>query len=335
MALQQPKKPLVYTNSSTSDLSARAPTIFIVQSIRALGLDPSKGGSMTQDISNTTKWVATECSLELQIRSVNVSVQNSNYYEETLATWSKIVYDQDRVVQGAPEGLYFSFVVPKDPSLGIHNPGDFYIGYNGHSSLQLSLLDNLNGTVFGFGDNLDFGDAGTVASDVLQTLFVSNFTTCVDSTRDKMSCLMSNIAAAISKTFRDSALTAAKARGYNATTASSVPNTANMAVGRTSVSATFVRVRWQWLSLPVLVWFLVLATWIGAAITTRRTKVQKWRNNVLPLLFLYRDENASSGMIQEHKPLPVDAETSFSARAQRIHARLVVQGNDSKLVRLS
>jgi hypothetical protein len=331
MVLAQPAEPLIYTNTSL-DPPHRAPSILLTQGIMALGLDPALGGRMTQAISNDTRWIATECSLELYVRSVNASVQNSIYQETTLATWSEITYNQT-AIPGSKDGIYFSFVLPKNSSLGMKSENEFFIGYEGYSSMHYGLLSSFNGTVMGISDNLAFGEYGTISSDILQALFVQNFTNCA-TPDDKLSCAMANVASAISKTFRDSALTNARAAGFNVS-ASDVRNRANMTVGRTLVSATFVKVHWQWLSLPALVWILTATTWIGTTILTRRAKLQKWQNDILPLLFLYREDRvvASAGTDDAEESYSYGVSSkAFTLRAQSLQAKLFIKQDEAKLI---
>ena len=63
-----------------------------------------------------------------------------------------------------------------------------------------------------------------------------------------------------------------------------------------SSSATFVRVEWYWITLPVAVWGIGIVVWLGVVVQSRRLRIPVWRENVLPLLFLYRDGNDRLGM---------------------------------------
>ncbi|RHZ56264.1 DUF3176 domain-containing protein [Aspergillus thermomutatus] len=122
-----------------------------------------------------------------------------------------------------------------------------------------------------------FGYAG---KDVIEALVKSNMSGCSLEVVEKFNCSMHNVAAAISKSFRDSAYISA----------GSDPGKAQIAAGRVMRSMTYVAVQWQWIVLPVLVWLLGAVTLVGTVWKTRRARAPKWRNDPLPLLFLYREE---------------------------------------------
>jgi hypothetical protein len=59
---------------------------------------------------------------------------------------------------------------------------------------------------------------------------------------------------------------------------------------------TYVAVHWQWIALPILVWLLGIITLVGTILKSRRAVVPTWKNNVMPLLFIYeggQDEQPS------------------------------------------
>lgn len=263
------------------------------------------------------------------------AIINSVYQENTLSTWSNITFNQT-IIPGTSDATDIEFIVPADPSLGVHSGQHFYLGYSAQRSIQYSLASVLEGTVVGASDDLAFGTYGSISSDVLQTLFIQNFTNC-DTPDDRLSCAMSNIASAMSKSFRDSAYTSAKAAGFNAS-ASDLHNTANMAVGRTLISQAFVEVHWQWLSLPLLVWVMTVVTWIGTVGLTRRARLANWGNDIIPLLFLYREKHAITEEPQtsdEEDGRPGSSATmhvDFEKKSQHIQAQLRTRPGSVRLV---
>lgn len=71
---------------------------------------------------------------------------------------------------------------------------------------------------------------------------------------------------------------------------------ANMAIGETFVSLTFIRINWGWLAFPVAIWVLSVATLLGTVWKTRRAQVHTCRNSPLPLVFLdCHEENEDPG----------------------------------------
>jgi hypothetical protein len=232
-------------------------------------------------------------------------------------------------VPGVTGGVYFNIVVPE---LGAQSDSTFYFGYEAYEAIA-RLLGNINGTVSGVSDSLGFGSANTISSDILQTLFTQNFTNC-GTPDDRLACMMTNVAAAVSKTFRDSALTSAIETGFNAS-ASDTKNAARMNLGQTMISAVFVSVRWQWLSLPVVVWVLTAVTWIGTAFFTRHARLAKWGNNVLPLLFLYRESDTYVGpSMDADERMDSHGVNSmvYTLQAQSLQAKLSVGPRSTKLM---
>ena len=127
---------------------------------------------------------------------------------------------------------------------------------------------------------------------------------------------MSNVAKAMSKTFRDSAINSVRHSGSPLNdTQESIYTRSNSTTGRTTVSANFVRVRWGWLSLSIVVWLMAAFTWISTSIITQRLELPKWRNDILPLLFIYRGDS------EESRAHGISSE-GFALSAEGIQARL-------------
>ncbi|KAI0543232.1 hypothetical protein GGR58DRAFT_509944 [Xylaria digitata] len=311
-ALSQQFTPLVYANvsyGSDPNTEHRNPTI-----------------TGTGKITNKTQWVATECALEVFVRSSQASVQDSTYQETTLASWSDTVT--------APwntsfDAMYVGFTVPENISLGVHKTDRFILGRGAKASMYFGLLEWFNGTVIGsYGTPFTFdpvygSSVGTTSGDIMGALMLQQYANCARP-EDKFKCFMSNIASAMSKTFRDSAFNNAK---Y--TNASGADNNAHskarMAVGQTLVPATFVRIRWQWMSLSVFVWILSAITWFWTITFTRRAKLHKWRNDIIPLLFLYRPESVD---VKDEQGV---SSQSFAIRAQDTQVVLSIENNKAKL----
>jgi len=114
----------------------RDPNLVFMSSIIPLDLVASLGQDLNGTISNTTRWIATECSLSLYVRSVNVSVQDSVYQESTLATWSDTVtapYDD------AHFEMEVGFIVPENHTLGVYPGMNFTTGFETYASLWFGL----------------------------------------------------------------------------------------------------------------------------------------------------------------------------------------------------
>ncbi|KAJ5333346.1 uncharacterized protein N7506_007129 [Penicillium brevicompactum] len=116
--------------------------------------------------------------------------------------------------------------------------------------------------------------AGT---DVMQTIALYDFPGCDLKSAEKLRWAMKNVADAISKSFRDAAF-------------SSKDKANSSVIGKAMTSMTYVEIRWQWIVLPVLVWLLALTTLVGTTWKTNKSKSLTWKNNLLPLLFLYEND---------------------------------------------
>ncbi|KAJ5202289.1 hypothetical protein N7449_004368 [Penicillium cf. viridicatum] len=119
---------------------------------------------------------------------------------------------------------------------------------------------------------------------MIEAFIYRNVTGYTDTKNDRFGCAIRNVANAMSKSFHNG-------------------REANIAV------------RWQWLTLPLLVWLLSAVTWLGTEWKTHRGKLQKWSDNPLPLLFLYRGGEDSRSV--EVQGLSGQA---YERRAKSIHA---------------
>lgn len=118
------------------------------------------------------------------------------------------------------------------------------------------------------------------AVDAVQALSRSEIIGCTHQTTEKLRCAMENIALALSKTFRDTVLPLSS---LNSTQGNST------ATGQALSNMTYVSVRWQWAILPALVWLSGLITLLGTMLKNRKVNVPKWKNDIMPLLYLYGD----------------------------------------------
>lgn len=166
-------------------------------------------------------------------------------------------------------------------------------------------------------------DTSYATADVMEALLLGNITGCADVQNNRFSCAMHNVADAFSKSFRDQAYI------------NSGAEMADMALGHKQVNATIVHVRWQWLTLPVLVWILGAATWLGAEWKSRRAKLHKWSDNPLSLLFLYRERQGGDGDGSQGADAVQGIGWSgqaYERRAKRIHARLYTDRDRAEFV---
>ena len=276
----------------------------VIQRIEAVEANSVNGTEVAGVILENPTYVATECTLEPIVRSVRASVTRSRYKEDNLAEWSGgYKFSQS----GTPIAGY-GFIPKWNESLGMHSGQKFtlapfsaltirdfieqlFTGYAGASNMALSF-------------NRDPGTSSYATTDVIEMLLYGELAGCENLKTDRFRCAMNNIAGAISKSFRDQAY-------VNDTV------TANLSVGHTMANAIIVHIRWQWLTLPLLVWLITAVAWVGTEWKTRRASVPKWTDNPLPLLFLYRGD--SEGKAKEVEGVSGEA---YVQRAKDIEAQL-------------
>ncbi|KAL4959764.1 DUF3176 domain-containing protein [Aspergillus stella-maris] len=219
------------------------------------------------------RYRAMECAIVPMTRSFRVSIENNVYKDETLAT-----YDTP-----APSSLMRPIVYFEPPwgqDLGISEQGQiFAFGSLSGEAISVFVEDILTGylsrrlmdTVY-----ISTVDESHYAGrDIIQALGEGKIVGCGDDLPGRLNCSMQNIAQAITKSFRDSQ---DSLDGMDQST---------RAIGRVRVSVTHIGVRWGWIALPILVLILGILVLTGAVWKTRRANLPKWKNDPLPLLFLY------------------------------------------------
>jgi hypothetical protein len=122
------------------------------------------------------------------------------------------------------------------------------------------------------------------APDVLQALGFGEILGCSDQLATRLYCTMHNVAQAISKTFRDSRHSLEPG-----------DDRAEVTFGVVSVTATYVSVHWQWFALPVFVWVVTAVALAGTLWKVKRGRVPRWKNDPVPLLFLYSEQEPGYG----------------------------------------
>ena len=311
---------LVYSNHS----------LLRAQFLMALGSDQRQSGEAGKDINNDTRWIASECTLEPIVRSVQPSVRFATYTETTIDIWTQIswfgIAPSNVISNPNANVLYWGIQPPWGASKGMGKDQFFGLGYEAYSAIFVTLQQFFTGNVTEESDVFTFGGN----QDVIESLFYGTFSQCATPS-DKLRCAFENVARALSKSFRDSAFVPGAGLGRNvAGTLSNFSIDSTMARGKTLVPVTFVIVHWYWLCLPVLVWCLGLWLWVATAWKTRRSKVPRWKNSILPLLFLYReDEDEDKGKVSDYGV----SNEAYVRRVEGVSARLVVGNNGARLER--
>jgi hypothetical protein len=181
---------------------------------------------------------------------------------------------------------------------------------------------------------LNFGAAPTVSlqtpddrsayfatKDILQAIYKGDVSRCNDNI-DPLICAATNVAKAMTKSFRDSAYV-----NYGAGKQPEAgKSNGNIASGDTFIVATFVRIDWWWLTLSVVVWILSAVTVAGTVWRSRVADVPGWRDNLLPLLLLYDDKGEA-----EHRPTNVRSNQAWEEWAEDTVVQLSVDRDSATL----
>lgn len=258
-----------------------------------------------------------KCEINIGIQALQDSVTNATHSFEDIGFW----HYSDPAISATSNSTLLEWWKAKfsvgdstppeelGKTLGTLPP-DFEFSFDASEALQRFVEAMFDGTFHAF-ILLSSWTTGSpnpeyAPIDALQSIFYGDFSGCGPDD-DYLMCAVNNAAKAMTKTFRDSAYIAYGLAGANAT------------LGETLATVSYVRIDWQWASLPFCVWIMAAALWCGTALKTRRANVPVWANNVLPLLFLHGKDNADESEIK-HGTLNSD----YLRRTEKINAQLQV-----------
>ncbi|KAL2797288.1 hypothetical protein BJX66DRAFT_335191 [Aspergillus keveii] len=293
----------VSTTAASNALDHTGGIFPVVQYVLSVGSNTSPDSTWTvvDTVNNETKFITTECAFDLVVHSVQADITEGEYAETKLAEWAEW--------QSANGSLAVNYQVvltpPWNDSLGLTPP-----------TKRLVLA----------------AEGSYATSDVLEAIFYGDFNTTMPSCTDQLSCAVSNVAAAMAKTLRDTAFT---------NSGSSSGADQSLVKGQTMVTVPFVQIHWEWLALPLLVWILTCLVWLAAMVKTRRGRIYKGANNPLPLLFLYDKRVEEEGGAQVADTVRYGrgssavrwTEVAIDRRAGMIKARLHNNGYEVMLSR--
>ncbi|KAJ5207457.1 Protein of unknown function DUF3176 [Penicillium cf. griseofulvum] len=213
-------------------------------------------------VSSMDGFEATERAIVPVVRSFRPSVENNVYTEETLATW-----DESSLIRGdqlvAHYDLAFGYNVLSSRVVIIFVQ-EILTGYLSKSDSTPNCLSTAPNPIY-------------AGRDILVALGEGDVVGCGGYLPSRLNCTMENIAQAVSKSFRDSR--------YRV----NAEDESGRAAGRVRTSVTHVGVRWAWIVLPVLVLLLGILVVAGTLWKARQRGIPRWKNDPLPLLFLYND----------------------------------------------
>ncbi|KAJ5334694.1 hypothetical protein N7452_007097 [Penicillium brevicompactum] len=237
------------------------------------------------DFDKADRWGAFECAFLPVVRSFRPSVTEGVYREETLGVWKEGDYDGKDILSGS-----YILKPPWGPEMGMERNTTFGIRQTTLITMMSFLRMFFSGRmeINNFGQSYKPNAKSTFASeDLMQAVAspTSNITGCTVEGPGKLQCAVENAAEAMSKSFRDHALSAQQG---------------TTVFGKAMTSKTYIVIHWQWIALPVVVWLLGVFTLVGVIWKTRKTIAPTWKNDVMPLLTVYEHgQNQISGMAEE------------------------------------
>jgi hypothetical protein len=255
--------------------------------------------------SGDTTWEATECTIEPIVRSFRAAVHNNIYSEQTIDVWNTYTESTDPQLAG------YEFQPSWGPELGMSAANQtFTYGLAANVALNRFLDINFGGYFWRSPRDQAFNPEGIslyAAPDVLQALGFGEILGCSDQLATRLYCTMHNVAQAISKTFRDSRYSLDPG-----------DDGAEVAVGVVRATATYVSVQWQWFALPVIVWVVTAVALVGTLWKVKRGRVPRWKNDPVPLLFLYSEEERGH---RQSSGISLHGNPEFDHLKVRLHER--------------
>jgi hypothetical protein len=234
-------------------------------------------------------FLAAQCDVKIGVQAIQESIENSIYTMTPIGFWQ---YGESTFSETSNETLLAWWQdmtkewssLPQDTtstSPGLVLPPGFQIDITALAALTDFVADLFDGHLQGSPNGATWwgGDGeqsySYAASDAIQSLGYGNISGCATED-DRLTCGVSNMAKALTKSFRDSAYI------------SGGSGTIGTAAGEAHVAISYVWIEWAWMSLPLCVWTLAAVLWVGTAMKTRRAGVPVWANDILPLLFIDR-----------------------------------------------
>lgn len=267
-------------------------------------------------------FVAAECGINIGVQAVQDSITNSTHSVEHIGSWQHGVPTLYSSSNPALATWWRTLSREWDP---MAPTTDDTLALPPGFSVEPYVEGQLNAFISGlFGGNLQVfssfaswqpgsGSYDFASTDTLRAIFYGNLSGCA-SGDDHLTCAFDNVAKAMTKTFRDSAYMSHGLEGANAT------------FGQTWTTLSYLRIDWQWMSLPFAVWIMAATLWCGTVLKTRRAQIPAWANNILPLLFLYRD-GSEQGKGCKHDI----SSAGYIQKSERIMARLRVSDGKAAL----
>ncbi|KAM7211321.1 Protein of unknown function (DUF3176) domain containing protein [Rhypophila decipiens] len=262
-----------------------------------IDITPSKAFVYTRPFVTKAEYTATECWLRPCVRSFEASVINGIYKETVLRTfmpdlkqwWGMPIQPKGE----AADGIYairnrvnltmFSMLPGSDiaGTVEIESYNRLFSSFVG----SVETADGHNALSFRGSEpgSTEYSERRTVASSMLKMILNNTFSAsdCGSPNDDTFACVVDALAQALTKTLRNSGM-----REHR----KSAVSEEDAVKGTVYTTATFVRAQWYWIGLPVAVWLLGMFTSVVIVLRSRAMKLPTWKDDLLPLVFLYNRE---------------------------------------------
>jgi hypothetical protein len=231
--------------------------------------------------------VATECTLGLGVMSMTAKVKDGLYSEEIHDSWP--------VNNTFTSGQNINISPPWGPDKGLEPGQRFGIDTELWNSMLrpdsdpsgVFSLDFLPNQILQGSMTTSDSHCGIITDrgnpTILESLFFPRYNnTMCENPTDPFACAFKAITKSLTKSIRDSDML------VNGTSAK------NMVVGDTFASAVIIKVDYRWMALPITVWLLSIAVVVGAWWKTRSIGLPLWREDLVPLVFLMRENTETA-----------------------------------------
>ena len=294
----------IYNITKPTAIVYKNATGLVFQSLRVQDIDHQVPLDRTKPPISAVNYTATECFLSPCVKCIRASVNNGVYSEAVLKTWME---------ENTSELLHFGPLQPPwDHEMCAGADQSF--GWDLDTNVAWSIVHSFpQKNIVGYVYNSEiYKRSEPDGRELAPLIYYANYSTatCGSPNNDTFACAMNSIAAALTKTLRNSGVIAQGA------------SSSDLVAGHTFSSTTVIRIEWAWLALPLGVWLLGLITWIRTAFQTSRNRLPKWRDNPLPLVFLYRE-----GEFGEAERVHDDAVWAYQELAKPLQVRLQPGGN--------
>ena len=223
---------------------------------------------------------ATECAIYACVKTYNITIDNGTVLQDVISTW----HNETGTLQDPSDAVGWIYDIYLDPPGG--NQGKpFFLDNNAWWTMMTKLEEYFAGSYWNW-------QAGSYSSNGY-----SNQNFAWTFSNPSFSQVVKNVALALTD--------------YIQTSSQSEP-----VFGQRSVTDTYVRIRWAWLVLPIVLTALSLAFLLMTIWTTHRSDTKVWKSSSLALLYHGLEQKPSKDVF------PLDRLSQMTHQAEQGDFRL-------------